>query len=82
MIKNNRKLFDLLFEQVPTTYLQVSNINQMQFVYECQINVEFVEPGLDVNAGIGNGTSALVVAAMVGNDWAIARFMCFSKACL
>ena len=41
-----------------------------------------MEPGLDVNAGIGNGTSALVVAAMVGNDWAIARFICFSKACL
>ena len=35
----------------------------------------FGQPGLDVNAGIGTGSSALVVAAMVGNDWAIARYI-------
>ena len=28
-----------------------------------------------MNAGIGTGSSALVVAAMVGNDWAIARYI-------
>ena len=36
-------------------------------------DISFGQPRLDVNAGIGSGTSALVVAAMVGNDWAIAR---------
>ena len=35
----------------------------------------FGQPRLDVNAGIGSGTSALAVAAMVGNEWAIARYI-------
>ena len=34
----------------------------------------FKQPGLNVNDGIANGTTAMMVAAMLGNDWAITRW--------
>ena len=34
----------------------------------------FNQPGLNVNDGIADGTTALMVAAMLGNNWAITRW--------
>ena len=67
--------------------MQISNTNLVCLIsntrcisasspnFFCQSDVLFGQPGLDVNAGIGTGNSALAVAAMVGNDWAIARYI-------
>ena len=34
----------------------------------------FKQPGLNVNDGIADGTTAMMVAAMLGNGWAITRW--------
>ena len=70
-------IIQAVLSQTSSFFVQTA-LSQKKFFHQTALSQTslffFNQPGLNVNDGIADGTTALMVAAMLGNDWAITRW--------